>query len=157
MATTLERPPVVSPSEADLAALNDLDRALESVMAPSDPYHEPHARRAALIGPNGERVEIPAPIYDILHDVVHHMARGESIRVLPVNKELTTQQAADILNISRTFLVRLLDRGEIPFDRPNSHRRVLLNDVLAYRERRSARRRQAIQDLADQSQALGQY
>jgi excisionase family DNA binding protein len=85
------------------------------------------------------------------------MARGDSITLVPRHKELTTQQAAEVLNISRPFLIRLLDRGEIPYRREGTHRRIALRDVLTYRDRRSAKRRRGIEHLAQKSQELGIY
>ena len=69
------------------------------------------------------------------------MARGDSITLVPRHKELPTQQAAEVLNISRSFLIKFLYRGEIPYRREGTHRRIKLEEVLAYRDRRAAKRR----------------
>jgi excisionase family DNA binding protein len=82
------------------------------------------------------------------------MAQGLTITLIPHDKELTTNEAAEILNLSRPFLIKLLDRGEIPYHRVGTHRRVRADEVLAYRELRAARRREKLRELTELSQQL---
>ncbi len=85
------------------------------------------------------------------------MARGNAVRVLPVKAELSTQQAADLLNVSRPHLVKLLERGEIPYHRAGSHRRVVLEDLLVYKQRRDRERLDALDEITRISDELGLY
>ena len=109
---------------------------------------------AKLVSPDGIEVEIPASAFAALQAVVRDMAQGHTIILIPHDKELTTREAADILNVSRPFLVRLLDRGEIPYHRVGTHRRLRVEDVLAYRELRAARRREKLRELTELSEQL---
>jgi excisionase family DNA binding protein len=95
------------------------------------------ASRYLLVGAEaGEQVEVPAAVYRVLRQVIEAMTRGLAVTVMPQSQTLTTQQAADLLGVSRPTLVRLLETEKIPFERVGAHRRVLLRDVLAYREQR---------------------
>ncbi|AHI00189.1 helix-turn-helix domain-containing protein [Kutzneria albida] len=85
-----------------------------------------------------DRVELPEDLYRVLRQVAEALNSGLAVSVAPVTKTLTTQQAADLLGVSRPTLIRLLDEGQIPFDRVKSHRRITLRDLLAYREQRRA-------------------
>jgi excisionase family DNA binding protein len=85
------------------------------------------------------------------------MAYGQAVTIAPVHQRLTTQEAAVLLGISRPTFVKLLDAGEIPYEQPGRHRRVLLTDVLAYRERRSSRRGEALDRMVEISENAGMY
>ena len=102
-----------------------------------------------------ETVEIPVHALRLLREILDQMARGNTVALTPVQAELTTRQAADLLQVSRTFLVRLLDEGRIPCRKVGSHRRVRSEDILAYRRDTESRRRDALDDLTAQDQILG--
>ncbi len=110
-----------------------------------------------LTGLKGKSVKVPASVALLLVRMATVMARGEAVSVVPVAKELTTQQAADLLNVSRQYMVRLLDEGRIPGSRTGRHRRVRLGDVLAFKEKRDLERRAALDKLAALSQEYGGY
>lgn len=110
---------------------------------------------AKLVGPDGETIELPASAYEVLRAAIHQLSLDNAVSIVPVHKQLTTQQAADLLNISRPFLIQLLERGEIPFERVGTHRRLKFGDVMAYRDRRAAEEEAAIDQLAVDGFDLG--
>ena len=89
-------------------------------------------------------IRLPAKVVQLLQTILVQMAEGKAITIIPTHAELTTQQAADILNVSRPFFVRLIESGEIPFRKVGTHRRVLLSDVMAYKERTDAARKRSL-------------
>lgn len=109
---------------------------------------------AWLVAPDGSEVEVPASAFAALRAVVRDMAQGLTITLIPHDKELTTKEAADILGVSRPFLVRLLDRDEIPYHRIGTHRRLRVEDVLGYRELRAQRRREQLRKLTELSEQV---
>lgn len=144
--------PVAAPVEqrSEVAALS---RALEAMVhAPRTP-----APRCQLVGPNGESTPLPESVFYILERVAEVMARGDSITVVPVGREVTTQQAADLLNVSRQYLVRLLDDGRIPFRKTGKHRRLRIEDVLDFKTTRDAERRAGLRALSHMTEDLGGY
>ncbi len=97
----------------------------------------------------GDQVEIPAEVHAVLLQVVAAMTAGKAVTVMPQNTMVTTQQAADILGVSRPTVVKLADEGQLPYDRPGKRRRMIrLDDVLAYRDRRREAQYQALMDTS---------
>ncbi len=144
--------PVSVPPEqqAQVAALS---RALEGMS------HTPQRRapKCKLVGPKGETIALPESVFYVLERVAEVMARGDSITVVPVGRELTTQQAADLLNVSRQYLVRLLEEGRIPFRKTGKHRRLRIEAVLGFKEKRDKDRRVGLRELSQMSQEFGGY
>jgi excisionase family DNA binding protein len=114
-------------------------------------------RSAKLVGPSKDGVPIPAALRRVLVAAARQLAKGNGVSVLPVMAEVSTQKAADLLNVSRPFVVGLLDQGEIPFHKVGTHRRVRLKDLLTYKGKRDASRRAIIDRLAAEAQELGIY
>ena len=100
----------------------------------------------------GRDVPLPEPAVVAVKEALAELAEGHGVRVLRDDREVTTQEAADILNLSRPHLVRLLEQGKLPFHMVGTHHRVLLVDVLAYKAERSAKREAAFRELADEAQ-----
>jgi excisionase family DNA binding protein len=106
----------------------------------------------------GERREpLPPELRGLLVEVVRAMRRGQAVTFAPLSQQLTTQQAADLLGVSRPTLIKLLESGRIPYDQPGRHRRLRLSDVLSYQETRRAEQRDALRELAQDAQELGLY
>jgi len=107
-------------------------------------------------GTSGE-MQIPASVLRLLFAALSQMACGQGVSLLPLDAELRTQEAADLLNVSRPYLVGLLERGEMPFRLVGNQRRVRLHDLMAYKARSDIDRRAALDALARQSQEPGLY
>jgi len=146
----MDREPV-RPAEVELPAIREIAGFITQI-----DLEEP-AQRPALLGPNGEQIPLPDSLYRILRLVVQHLRRGESVSIVHAAEELTTQQAADLLNISRPYLVRLVDHGEIPHHRVGTHRRIRREDIEQYRAQRDSRRRLSLRTMVHEADELGLY
>jgi excisionase family DNA binding protein len=110
-----------------------------------------------LVGANGEEMMIPDAVAQVLHQVIQAIASDEAISIVPQKKELTTQQAADLLHVSRPYLIKLLEQGDIPYIKVGTHRRVRFDDLMKYKQERDTKRRQLLDELIAESQELGFY
>jgi excisionase family DNA binding protein len=113
--------------------------------------------RPRLSGPDGRSVDLPEPMFEVLLQVAAAMKAGLAVTVAPHHLTLSTQEAADLLRISRTTLVRLLETGAIPFDKPSRHRKVRLDDLLEYRRRQRSQAELAFADMVADTERLGLY
>ncbi len=102
-----------------------------------------------------QEIVVPGAALKLLARVLAHMAAGQGVAIVPSTAELTTQQAADLLNVSRPYLIRLLEDGQIQFRKVGTHRRVLMESLVAYRRADDLRRRKAADELAAMDQELG--
>jgi excisionase family DNA binding protein len=117
-------------------------------------FLEHHAEPAALLGPDGEQIPLPIEVYEVLTRVVAAMRRQRGVTIAPVERQLTTQQAADLLGISRPTLVKLTREGKLKAEQPSGsrHRRLRLSDVLDYQSRRSAERGELLTKLVQDAE-----
>ncbi len=101
-----------------------------------------------------ELVSIPLKALKLLTSILSNMAEGKSITLMPTDTEISTQQAAEILNVSRPHIIKLLEKGDIPYKKVGSHRRILLQDILEYKSKFKKRRRKQLNKLAAEAQKL---
>jgi excisionase family DNA binding protein len=111
--------------------------------------------RVRLEGEEGGAVELPAGVAEALLGALGDLAEGRAVSIAGAEEELTTREAAELLNVSRPHLTKLLKEGEIPSHKVGSHHRVYRRDVLAYRARRRKESEEAMQKLTEESQKLG--
>ncbi|MEO8341329.1 MAG: helix-turn-helix domain-containing protein [Nitrospirota bacterium] len=102
-----------------------------------------------------QKLALPATAIRLLLDLLTEMAAGNAVTLIPVHAQLTTQQAADVLNVSRPFLVSLLEDGKIPHLKVGTHRRILFEDLMRYKKEIDKERRKALDELVKQSETLG--
>lgn len=132
------------PSAGERAAANQLRQILAAQVAGEA------GQKLKVVDEDGRAAELVlAPALSrLLLELLRHVGRGDAVTLVPVSQMLTTQQAANILNVSRPFLIGLLERGDIAFETVGRHRRVKAEDLFAYKRARDARRDQALSDLA---------
>lgn len=112
---------------------------------------------ASLVGPGGQVRELPEAVYKLLIKILRYMEAGQAVSIVPIMQELTTQQAADILGVSRPFLVQLLKQDEVQFHKVGTHRRIYLKDLLDYKRKRDQQRHESIKSMAQAELASGTY
>ena len=132
----------VSASASEQEALKEISDALAS-------------ERPGIVGADGECVAMPEALVQVLREAAAGLLTGRAVSVQTVGQQLTTQQAADLLNVSRPYLIKLLEEGSLPFTMVGTHRRIPLDAVLAYDADRSARRREYFREMARLNQELG--
>jgi excisionase family DNA binding protein len=112
-----------------------------------------------LVRAQGDResvgVKVPRAAFKLFLEVLAQLSNGNAVTIVPIRSELTTQEAADLLNVSRPHVVHLMEVGVIPFRRVGTHRRVLASDLLAYRRRDDERRRAIAREIVQMGQVIG--
>jgi len=136
----------VAPSERDVRLARESSRRLS-------PYTKQDLIVRITDG-DGQEVELPAAAVELLVHLLAQMAEGNAITLMPIHAELTTQQAADLLGVSRPFLVKELDDRKIPYRKVGTHRRILFADLMAYKEKMDAQRHKILDELTKQAQEL---
>src|SRR5580704_19326603 len=125
-----------------------LDISLREQKEIAEIYSKLRAAEAKLIGPDGKTEILPNNLYSFLLRVLADLHAGHSVTILQNRHELTTVEASKILGISRQFLIKLLEKGELPFHLVGTHRRLYVRDVMAYKARRDISRRNSLNELA---------
>ncbi len=141
----------VTPSAVEALLAQETSRRLEDVV------DDETVHRFQLIRDDepGEVFAIPAVAMQLLVQMLAEMGQGHAVALTPVQSEVTTQQAADMLNVSRPYLVNLLEDGKIPFRKVGTRRRILLRDVMSYKRASDAKRYETLNELTAYDQELG--
>ena len=149
---------------ADRVELSDHDAELlaQASRLMSEALDRSVARKIALVeeradGSDAARLEVPPATLRLLSEILALMARQQTFVLYPESSELTTKQAAEVLGVSRPFLIRVLEAGEMPFRKVGRHRRVLMKDVLAYKQTMQVKSRAALDELVKLSEEVGGY
>jgi excisionase family DNA binding protein len=148
MQPTLNDKGISIPTDKEISLADESSRKLSA-------YIKSTAHPAFQLVKKGKDVEtilIPADALRLLVVILSQMAKGNAVTLIPVHAELTTQEAADLLNVSRPFLVDLLEEGKIPFRKVGSRRRVYAKDVLRYKEEIDKKRLEILEELANEAQ-----
>ncbi len=140
----LEREPIKA-TESEKPAISRIGYIIKNQNAPR------------LIDPDGGTIELPQSVFLVLKQIIYHMMHGRAIFIVPEDKELTTQEAAGILNVSRPYLIGLLESGKIPYSKVGSHRRIRFADLMRYQEIREKEREKSLEEIARISQEAGVY
>ena len=114
--------------------------------------------KACLVGKGGEpALPLPDVVYSLLLRILEDMREGKAVSIVPVTQDLTTQEAANLLGVSRPFFVKLLEAGKLPYHMTGTHRRVYLKDLLSYRHQRDRERVEALDRMAQIEEDAGLY
>jgi excisionase family DNA binding protein len=143
--STLTFPEPVTPTSDDVRLAKKSSRRLAPFL---------NRKLNVRIGETDEQIELPATAVRLLIDILSAMAEGNAVTLIPIHAELTTQQAADLLGVSRPFLVKQLEEGLIPHRRIGTHRRILFSDLMKYKHEIDRRRTEALDELTKQAQEL---
>ncbi len=138
------------PTEQEIALAKEGSRELSMVMTTPEETQE----ITVCMGHSEQRVHMPASAIQMLMDILVNISQGNAVQVVPVHAELTTQQAADILMVSRPYLVKLLDEKKIEHRKVGSHRRIRYNDLLKFKEQEERARNAVLDQLAAEAQEL---
>lgn len=138
----------VLPTEAEVQAIQLLDKMLCVKRENGDAS----AAKVKLVEVGGESIALPESLYQLLCQAAHLMAAGKAVSLAPIDQDLTVEEAAILLNVSPEFAVKLLDSGEIPHLKVGNQRRISLASAIAYKQQRSAKRREILKELSQFSQ-----
>jgi excisionase family DNA binding protein len=146
------KPPI--PSEAEIKLSTSSSRILASLL-----NSRSATQKIKVESASGEEKSllIPSVAYKLLIEILSQMSQGNAVTLVPVHAELSTQQAANLLNVSRPYLIKLLDSGEIPYRKVGKHRRILATDLYSYKADIDEKRSKSLDELTALSEELGLY
>jgi excisionase family DNA binding protein len=148
--------PIALPSDKEAELAKQSSRALAPFLGHMKPQDALPVQVVKNRSPS-PIVEIPVAAFRLLVDILEQMAQGNAVTIIPVHAELTTQEAADFLNVSRPYVVGLLEAGKIPHRKVGTHRRILFRDLAEYKRRDEAEREKVFREMVAENQALGLY
>ncbi|MEK0178805.1 excisionase family DNA-binding protein [Microcoleus anatoxicus] len=138
----------VLPTEAETLAIKLLDKMLCLKIENDDS----ETLQVKLLEINGEAIALPESLYQLLCQAAHLMAAGKAVSLVPIEQDMTVEEAASLLNVSQEFVVKLLDNGEIPYGKVGNQRRISLAGAIGYKQQRTIKRREILKELAEFSQ-----
>lgn len=144
--------PHTLPSEEEIAIAQTSGRTLSACL---QTHAETQEIRISTDGGTSLPVRVPVSALRLLVDALTEIGKGNAVSIVPIHAEMTTQEAADLLNVSRPYLVQLLEKGEIPFHKTGTHRRVRYQDMVDYKKRTDDARHAVLEELAAEAQKLG--
>ncbi|CUI18134.1 conserved hypothetical protein (plasmid) [Candidatus Protochlamydia naegleriophila] len=148
MATLLQETSPVLPKEHDISLAKQSSRELAAILPKKE-------KDLSIKIENSESsITLPFSVVKLLVGILSEMAEGNAVTLIPIHAELTTQEAANLLNVSRPYLIKLLKKGEIPFHFVGTHRRVLFTDLKEFKEKSDKTSQQALEELTNQAQEL---
>ena len=142
-------PPTVEATEIARSAIRALATIQRRVSA------APTVSLRPVDATSKQTVTLPAEAFRLLVEIVNQMASGNAVGVIPMHAEVTTQQAADFLEVSRPYLISVLEAGKLPFRKVGTHRRVRMADLVSYKRRDDDARRKVLDELAADAQENG--
>lgn len=138
----------VTPSDADI------EMARESIRPLSRVIEKDHPLRLRTDEKGHQAFDLPAAAAQLLLRLMTDMAAGHAVAIIPIHAELTTQQAADLLGVSRPFIIKQIENGSLPHRKVGTHRRIVFKDLMDYRRKIESDRKKALDDLASLGQEL---
>ncbi|HVS38592.1 MAG TPA: helix-turn-helix domain-containing protein [Gemmataceae bacterium] len=157
MGLTSTRSTFIAPTKKDANRAAESLTFLRSVLSRARLQNKP-LQFQAVIGPNGaaeKAVPIPVQVIPLLMDLLQHLASGKAVTLVPHDVELTTQEAAALLNVSRPYLIGLLEARKIPCRMVGKHRRIKADDLFRYKKQEEEERAKVLAELAEDAQKLG--
>lgn len=139
------------PTEAEIKLSAESSRTLATYL---NPEQTTQIFKVTAADGREQEVVIPATALHLLVDILTHIAAGDAITLNPIHAELTTQEAANLLNVSRPYLIKLLENGDISHRKVGKHRRVLYTDLMTYKQQSYQRKLSALDELVAQAQEL---
>lgn len=137
---------VQNPTKKDMGVAKKSSMALDSLSFKKT--------SPAYLSIEGEKVELPQSAVKLLFEILNQIAEGNALTLVPKHASLSTQEGADLLNVSRPFFIKLLETGEMPFQKIGNRRRIFADDVIKYKEKSLKARRKILQHLVDEAQDL---